>query len=97
MGDILESCNFKVFLERLGGVSDTVQIHRVGFSGDGWYEFVDIHESDTVAIAKATEMLKNILPYPILDDDRFLQDEEEYYESIGYVRNESGDWAMVRT
>ena len=92
MGDTLEACNFKVFLERLGGVSDTVQTHRVGFSGDGWYEFVAIHESDTVAIAKATEMLEHISAYPILDDDRFSQDEEEYYESIGYVKDESGEW-----
>lgn len=37
MGDVLEECNFTVFLERLGGLSDTVKVHRVGFSGDGWY------------------------------------------------------------
>ena len=92
MGDILEACNFQVFLERLGGVCDTVQIHRVGFSGDGWYEFVAIHESDTVAIAKATEMLAQIVQYPILDDDRFSEAEDEYYESIGYVKDDSGEW-----
>ena len=63
-----------------------------GFSGDGWYEFVAIHESDTVAIAKAAEMLEHILDYPILDDDRFSEDEDEYYESIGYVKDDSGEW-----
>jgi hypothetical protein len=73
MGDVLEECNFKVFLERLGGCSDTVKVHRVMFSGDGWYEFVAIHSSDTAAIKKAGEMLDQLKDYPILDDDRFAQ------------------------
>lgn len=97
MGDILEACNFKVFLERLGGASETVQVHRVRFSGDGWYEFVAIHESNTTAIAKATAMLSDISAYPILDEARFEQDEEAYYDSIGYVRDDSGEWVAQET
>ena len=93
MADVLEECNFKVFLERLGGVSDTIAVHRVGFSGDGWYEFVAIHASNTVAIAKATEMLNQLKDYPILDDDRLAQAEDDYYDSIGYVQDDSGEWA----
>ena len=92
MADVLEVCNFTVFLERLGGVSDTVVMHRVGFSGDGWYEFVVIHESDAAAIQKATAMLNRLKKYPILDDHRFAQAEGDCYTCIGYVQNDAGEW-----
>lgn len=93
MGGILEECNFDVFLDRLGGLSDTVKKHRVGFSGDGWYEFIAIHESDTASIEKATDMLESIQGYPILDEDKFYQAEETYYTGIGYEQNENGEWS----
>ena len=92
MGDVLEECNFTVFLERLGGLSDTVQVHRVGFAGDGWYEFVAINASDTEAIKKAGEMFDQLKDYPILDEDRFTQAEGDYYESIGYIQTDGGEW-----
>ena len=92
MGDVLEECNFKVFLERLGGISDTVKVHRVLFSGDGWYEFVAIHSSDTAAVQKASEMLDQLKDFPILDEDRFAQAEDDYYTGIGYVQTDGGDW-----
>jgi len=92
MGDVLEECNFSVFLERLSGLSESVQIHRVGFSGDGWYEFVAIHEADEGAIEKAGAMLDQLKDYPILDEDRFTQAEDDYYSSIGYVQDDSGEW-----
>ena len=92
MDGILEECNFKVFLERLGGESETVKIERVGFSGDGWYEFVAINTSDTQAIDKAAEMLSALRDHPILDEARFTEAEESYYGSIGYVQDDGGDW-----
>lgn len=92
MDDILGKCNFDVFLERLGGVSDTIRIERVGFSGDGWYEFVAINSKNEEAIGKAQEMLSQLLDYPILDDTKFSEAEETYYTSIGYVQNDSGEW-----
>lgn len=92
MADVLEECNFTVFLERLGGVSDTVAVHRAGFSGDGWYEFVAIHESNTAAMHKASGMLDRLRDYPILDDDRFAEAEDDYYTRIGYGQNDAGEW-----
>jgi len=92
MGDVLEESNFTVFLERLGGRSDTVKVHRVMFSGDGWYEFVAIHNSDTAAVKKASEMLDQLKDYPILDEDRFSLAEDDYYASIGYVQTDGGEW-----
>ena len=92
MDDVLAECNFDVFLERLGGVSDTIHIERVGFSGDGWYEFVAINSKDEVAMGKAKEMLDQLLDYPILDDNAFSEAEEKYYTSIGYVQDAGGDW-----
>ncbi len=62
------------------------------FSDDGWYEFVAIHNSDAVAVKKTGEMLDQLKDYPILDDDRFTQAEEDYYPGIGYVKTDGGDW-----
>ena len=95
MGDVLEECNFTVFLERLGGLSDTVKVHRVGFAGDGWYEFVAIHDSNADALKKAGEMLDQLKDYPILDEDRFTQAEDDYYASIGYVQTDGGEWVQA--
>ena len=95
MDDTLAACNFEVFLERLGGINDTVRIERVGFSGDGWYEFIAIHETNNVALSKAKDMLDQLLDYPILDDDRCTKAEEDYYTSIGYVQNDQGDWSPI--
>jgi hypothetical protein len=92
MGGILEECNFDVFLERLGGLSDTVKKHRVGFSGDGWYEFIAIHQSDTKSIEMAAQMLKSIRDYPILDEEAFANAEEAYYTGIGYEMDNNGEW-----
>ena len=92
MDGVLEECNFKVFLERLGGESETVKIERVGFSGDGWYEFVAINGINTQAIEQATTMLNALLDYPILDETRFSEAEEAYYTSIGYVESPDGEW-----
>lgn len=92
MDGVLEECNFKVFLERLGGESETVKIERVGFSGDGWYEFVAINTSNVEAIDKATTMLSALFDYPILDEARFTDAEENYYNSIGYVQSADGEW-----
>ena len=97
MDDTLAACNFEVFLERLGGVSESIKIERVGFSGDGWYEFIAIHENNAEALNKAKDMLDKLLDYPILDDDRFTQAEEDYYTSIGYTQDAQGDWAPVDT
>ena len=92
MDGVLEECNFKVFLERLGGESDTVKIERVGFSGDGWYEFVAINSLNTQATELAATMLSALLDYPILDETRFSEAEETYYTSIGYVEDSDGEW-----
>ena len=84
--------NYKVFLERLGGLSSTVKEERVGFSGDGWYKFIAIHDSNKVALAKAEEMLSSLQDYPILDEGHFAELEQAYYESIGYRQDDSGEW-----
>lgn len=97
MDGVLQECNFKVFLERLGGESDTVKIERVGFSGDGWYEFVAINTTNTEAIDRAATMLSALLDYPILDEARFTEAEETYYESIGYVQGDDGEWNPAET
>lgn len=51
-----------------------------------------IHASDAEATKKAGEMLEQLKDYPILDEDRFAQAEDDYYTSIGYVQTDGGDW-----
>lgn len=90
--DLAGDSNYQVFLSRLGGLSSTVKEERVGFSGDGWYKFIAIHDSDKAALAKAEEMFAELRDYPILDDEHLQKLEETYYGSIGYVQDDSGEW-----
>ncbi len=41
----LAKSNFAVVLEDLGGESDTVEVHRFGHWGPGWYEIILCHPS----------------------------------------------------
>ena len=91
-GRCLGGVQFRCVFGTPGSVSDTIRIERVGFSGDGWYEFIAINSKDDVAMQKAKDMLDQLLDYPILDETAFSEAEEEYYTSIGYVQNDSGEW-----
>lgn len=43
----------------------------------GWVEWIAIHESDTGAIGKAEELLRQLDDYPVLDEDRWSERETE--------------------
>ena len=83
---LLTQSNFESFLDKLGGESNNVKIHRFGHWGPGWYEIVLIRPStkeQTVA-----EKLENKLnSHPILDENDLSSREQEAYsdnwESIG--------------
>jgi hypothetical protein len=60
-----DQSNFAVALERLGGESDTCQVHRFSHWGPGWFEIILLHpdrEAEGQAIEDALDS------YPILDE-----------------------------
>lgn len=84
----LERSNFAAAVEMLGGESDTVEVHRFGHWGPGWFEIILIDPSaeDKVKIGKEIE--SRLVDYPILDDEAFseLENEEieEAWSNFGY-------------
>ena len=70
----LEESNFAAALERLGGESDTVQVHRFGHWGPGWFEIIVVHPSRE---SEAEEIEKSLENYPSLDEDDMSRRESE--------------------
>jgi hypothetical protein len=58
--------NFYSALEALGGESDTVEVHRFGHWGPGWFEIIIIHPSRE---DEAQELADAYDEYSVLDDD----------------------------
>ena len=98
---ILENCNFNEGLKMLGGESESVIVIRDRHWLVGWIEFIYIHESDKESLDKADSILERISIYPILNEEKFTEMEEEialdvwkkcynWKERIDYIReNES--------
>ena len=75
--DALERANFAAMLRALGGESDTVIVVRENHWAVGWVEWIAIHESDAKSIAIAVEANRAMEDYPVLDDELFIQFEDE--------------------
>lgn len=73
--DCLSESNFAVALERLGGESETVQVHRFGHWAFGWYELILIDPSDARAVAEGEAIERAIADYPLLDEEDFSRRE----------------------
>jgi hypothetical protein len=98
--DTLTESNWEVALERLGGESDTVEIHRFGHWACGWWEALAV-EKGSEAEKEALAIEEELESCPVLDDSHWseLQDEaaqvawRDCYsvaDRIEYVRNGSG-------
>lgn len=64
----LHRSNFKIYLQELGGESDTVEVHRFGHWGRGWYEII-IYRPGSEAEKKAYDLDRALANYPILDEN----------------------------
>lgn len=74
----LDQSNFDAALKALGGESDTVEVHRFGHWGPGWFEIIIIKPgSSQVAIAESIEA--SLSDYPVLDEQDFSSREWESY------------------
>jgi len=77
--------NFEVALKMLGGESDTVEIHRFGHWGPGWFEIIIVDPKS--GATKIVQEIENSLDvYPILDEsdwsDREMRAVCEYWENM---------------
>lgn len=74
-GPLYES-NFEAALKKLGGESETVEVHRFGHWGPGWFEII-IVAPGTKAEKTAQEIEGSLENYPVLDEDDFSAREWE--------------------
>jgi len=75
--DPLEESNFQTALRELGDESDTVEVHRFGHWGPGWYEIIIIDPLDVERVAIAEKLKEGLEIYPILDEDDHSEREHE--------------------
>ena len=75
--------NFETALEILGGESDTVEVHRFGHWGPGWYEIILISPQRE---SEGNEIEARLADYPILSEsdlsDRTWNAVQEYWEQM---------------
>jgi len=67
----------------LGGESDTVEVHRFGHWGPGWYEIIIVHP-DSPQAKIAYDIARSLEDYPLLDEeDHSRRETEDAIESWG--------------
>lgn len=73
--------NFQAALAMLGGESETVEVHRFGHWGPGWFEIIIVApNSDAAKIAEDIE--RRLEYYPVLDDEDLSSREwDDFVES----------------
>ena len=71
-----EESNFDAALALLGGESDTVEVHRSGHWGPGWFEIILVNP-DSPQADTAREIESKLEDYPLLDEDDFSTREWE--------------------
>lgn len=75
----IETSNFDAAVKILGGESDTVEVHRFGHWGPGWYEIILVSPERAGEVEELESSLEN---YPVLDENDLSEREhEEYMES----------------
>lgn len=82
----LDQSNFAEALKMLGGESETVEVHRFGHWGPGWFEIILIDPSDAERVRVAEEIAEALENYPVLNEtdyserewESFLQGWEDY-------------------
>jgi hypothetical protein len=85
--DPLAESNFAQCLEALGGESDSVQVHRFGHWGPGWFEILVVDPKDATACQALAEISCSLSDYPILDEEDYSAREyeraSEYWSHCG--------------
>ncbi len=95
-----EESNFAAALKLLGGESATVEVHRFGHWGPGWYEIILV-QPQTSAWCVAQSIEKRLESYSILDEDDLsereynaaaeLWEQASVSERLGYIKRCGAD------
>jgi len=67
----MDESNFQAYLNELGGESDSVEVHRFGHWGPGWFEIILIDPKAKGLVAIAEQLDERLANYPILDEDDY--------------------------
>jgi len=73
----MEESNFASALERLGGETDKVQVHRFNHWGPGWFEIILVDNKDAEKVEGLRDIYKSLDNYPLLDEEDFSRREWE--------------------
>ncbi|CAB4162696.1 hypothetical protein UFOVP785_90 [uncultured Caudovirales phage] len=71
-----DTSNFYTALDMLGGESDTVEVHRFGHWGPGWYEIILVNPDSPHAKA-VEDIARSLEDYPLLDEEDYSRREYE--------------------
>ena len=74
-----DTSNFYTALDMLGGESDTVEVHRFGHWGPGWYEIILVNP-DSPHAKTVEDIASRIEDYPLLDEEDHSR--REYEDAI---------------
>jgi len=72
----LDESNFATALERLGGESDAVEVHRFNHWGPGWFEII-LAAPGTPEASIAEDIDRALADYPVLDEMDYSEREFE--------------------
>ena len=75
--EALGRANFDATLRELGGESDTVQVHRFGHWGPGWFEIILIDATDTARVQTAQEIEDALSDYSVVDESLWSEYESD--------------------
>jgi hypothetical protein len=78
----LSRSNFEVALRELGGESETVEVHRFGHWGPGWYEIIIVDPSRE---SEVEDLERALSRYPVLDDEDHSR--REFDDAVKTWRN----------
>lgn len=79
--DTLTESNFHVLLDTLGGESKTVEVHRFGHWGCGWFETIVVSRKAKKKLEILKDCLNALADYPVLDDSDYSEREQEAMDS----------------
>ena len=77
--DCLDESNFETALEILGGESETIEVHRFGHWGCGWFDIILAHPDRENEVEEIESALEN---YPVLDEN---DHSERQYHAVNDV------------
>lgn len=78
----LDQSNFAQCLKALGGESRSVEVHRFGHWGPGWYKIILVSPRAKKRLAILEDLARSLEDYPVLDESDLSQREhDEFVES----------------